>query len=114
MENKDLGNRKINNEQKINEGFSSKNLPDDYNPADANLQPETETDENGNKKTVHRARNPESESDGKGTSEGSQTAIQNEKTVENKDRNSDVASNRYPNSHPDNKKDRGNIKLDEE
>lgn len=35
------------------------------------------------------------------------------KTVENEDHNSDITANRYPNEHPDNKEDRGNIKLDE-
>ncbi len=36
MENKDLGSKKINNEQEMNEGFSGENIPDGYNPAKAN------------------------------------------------------------------------------
>lgn len=36
------------------------------------------------------------------------------KTVENKDRNSDVEPNRYSNSNPESHKDRGNMKLDED
>jgi hypothetical protein len=35
------------------------------------------------------------------------------KTVENRDRNSDITPNRYLNSNPDNHVDRGNQKLDE-
>lgn len=110
---KDIGSKKINNEQEINEGFSGDNIPKDYNPADVKLQPEEETDQNGNTKTVHRARNVDSP-EARGESPDSNTANQNQKTVENKDRNSDITANRYPNDHPDNHKDRGNIKLEDE
>ena len=110
MENQDLGNKKINNEQKVNEGFSGENLPEDYNPAPTKLQQETETDIHGNAKTVHRARHVEE------TPTSNDTGIednQSHKAVENKDRNSDIATNRYPNSHPDNQHNRGNIETDE-
>ncbi|HMI08517.1 MAG TPA: hypothetical protein VK528_13290 [Flavobacterium sp.] len=52
METNDLGNKKINNEQKVNEGFSGGNLPEDYNPAAKKLQQQTETDKDGNLKTT--------------------------------------------------------------
>lgn len=117
MENKDLGAKKTNNEQQLNEGFSGENLPDDYNPSTPELKPEVEKDKEGNTNVVKRARGvDENLEDSKEASSESRTTNnenQNWKTVENKDRNSDVASNRYPNSHPDNHKNRGNIKLDE-
>lgn len=113
MENKDLGSKKINNEQQLNEGFSGENMPKET----PDLKPEVEKDNNGNTDVVKRARNvDENLEDSKQSTSGTKTTNndnQNQKTVENKDRNSDIASNRYPNSHPDNHKDRGNIKLDE-
>jgi hypothetical protein len=121
MENKDLGSKKINNEQELNEGFSGGNLPKGYNPAKANqLQSEAETDEHGNTKVVERARNADAtdensrRDENENPQENRPSLTHNEKTVENKDRNSDIANNRYPNSHPDNHEDRGNIKLDSE
>ena len=113
MENKDLGARKTNNEQQVNEGFSGQNMPKDT----PDLKPEVEKDKEGNTDSVKRARNVDEGLEDSDTSDNStartNNQAQNEKTVENKDRNSDVASNRYPNSHPDNHKDRGNMKLDE-
>jgi len=118
MENKDLGNKKINNEQELNEGFSGENISDDYNPSKGQLQPETETDEKGNTKTVKRARNPDGNTESKNDTPNNPMDRNSEenakKTVENKDRNSDITPNRYPNSHPDNHKNRGNMELDEE
>jgi len=117
MENKDLGSKKINNEQEINEGFSGENISKDYNPSKEKLNTEQETDENGNTKNVERARNQEqgdrSWDENESLSRGVKSEEAQQKTVENKDRNSDIATNRYPNSHPDNHKDRGNMKLDE-
>ncbi|AWI25807.1 hypothetical protein [Flavobacterium pallidum] len=110
--NKDLGNKKINNEQEVNEGFSAENLPEDYNPAASKLQQETETDDNGRQHTVNRARNADATA-----ANDTQDDTPNAKSydgdmqsqVENKDRNSDTAANRYPNSHPDNHINRGNL-----
>ncbi len=117
MENKDLGSKKANNEQQLNEGFSGKNLPDDYNPSTPDLKTETEKDKDGNTDVVKRARSVDENLEDADTANNSIASTNNEnqnaRTVENKDRNSDIASNRYPNSHPDNHKDRGNIKLDE-
>lgn len=92
-----------------NEGFSADNLPEDYNPAPAKLQQELETDKEGDTKTVNRQREPE------GQTPKQDSGIrhnQNQKAVENRDRNSDPATNRYDANHPDNHKDRGNPKLD--
>ena len=118
MDSKDLGSKKINNEQQVNEGFSGDNLSKNYNPAKEKLTPEQETDKDGNIKNVERARNVEQNDDNSGTTENPGSGVNTEeaqqKTVENKDRNSDIATNRYPNSHPDNHQNRGNIKLDDE
>lgn len=110
-----------NTDKNRNEGFSGENLPKGYNPAEANkLRPETETDEDGNERTVKRARNADSTDEDRNWDENeslsrsAHSIEQNEKTIENKDRNSDIAHDRYPNSHPDNHTDRGNIKLDDE
>lgn len=110
METDGLQNKKINNEQKVNEGFSGENLPEDYEPAATKLKQELETDKNGDKSVVSRARiteQPPAKSD-TGLDDN-----QTMKAVENKDRNSDIATNRYPNSHPDNHHNRGNMELDE-
>jgi len=118
MENKDLEDKKINNEQSLNEGFSGENIAADYNPAE--LKSETEIDANGNAVTVQRARNTDN-TVSNDTPETGRNWNENEslsrevsaKTVEHKDRNSDITANRYPNSHPDNHKNRGNIKTEE-
>jgi hypothetical protein len=109
--NKDLGSKKMNNEQEVNEGFSAENLPKDYNPSESKLQQETETDDDGKLHAVDRARNTDSETenDSKGDSRNAKSYDGDmESQVENKDRNSDVAAQRYPNQHPDNHIDRGN------
>ena len=125
MENNDLSSKKTNNKQNINEGFSGENLPEDYNPVISNLKEEVEIDATGNEKIVQRARNvdgsiasiPELEerswNENESLSRGVSTEKEAMRTVENEDYNSDITAKRYPNSHPDNKKNRGNIKLDE-
>ena len=110
MESNGLENKKINNEQKVNEGFSGQNLPEDYDPAATKLQQELETDKDGDQKVVSRARHTEQPPVKAETGLDDNQSL---KAVENKDRNSDIATNRYPNEHPDNQHDRGNIKLDE-
>jgi hypothetical protein len=125
MESNDLSSKKTNNKQNINEGFSGANLPKDHNPAESNLKDEVEIDADGNEKIVQRARNvdgsiasiPEPEerswNENESLSRGVSTEKEAMRTVENEDYNSDVTAKRYPNEHPDNKKNRGNIKLDE-
>lgn len=110
METNDLENKKFNNEQKVNEGFSGENLPENYNPAPTKLKDELETDEQGNKTIVHRARHLEQQPN---PNETGMDDNQSRKAVENKDRNSDIADNRYPNDHPDNHIHRGNIDAGE-
>lgn len=103
---KDIGNKKWNGEQEkkkgeINEGFSGKNLPDDYNPSKGKLKTEIEKDAEGNSDVVKRARPDKDIKTDK--------SIKNTKNPENRDKNSDTDPNRYPSSHPDNKRNRGNM-----
>lgn len=118
-----LGSKKINGVQKDIDESKGKNISHDRKADDANLKKEVVTDEDGNKKVVERARNenedikkvkddvnPKNVNANRGVSSDEQA----KKTVENKDRNSDIEPNRYPNSHPDNHEDRGNMKLDED
>ena len=123
MEANNLGSKKINGVQKDIDESKGKNISHDGKDDDANLKKEVVTDKSGNKEVVERARNenedikkvkddasPENANANRGVS--SEAAAN--KTVENKDRNSDIEPNRYPNSHPDNHEDRGNMKLDED
>jgi hypothetical protein len=121
MESKDLGSKKTNNKQNINEGFSGQNLAENTNSEVSHLKSEVETNDHGDQKIVKRARNidgtlkqnedflPKNLS----TDTANVSEEQAKKMVENKDHNSDIIPNRYPNEHPDNKEDRGNIKLDQ-
>jgi hypothetical protein len=121
MESNNLGSKKTNNKQNINEGFSGKNLAQNTNPEVSHLKSEVETDAHGDQKIVKRARNIDGtlEHNDATTAENLKSDVeqvpeeQAKKMVENKDHNSDIVPNRYPNEHPDNKEDRGNIKLDE-
>lgn len=119
METNDLGSKKINGVQKDSEESKGKNVSHDHKP-ETKLQKEVVTDTDGNKEVVNRARNENEkidkvsdQTDGESSNRGVATEEEVKKTVENKDRNSDVTPNRYPNSHPDNHEDRGNMKLDE-
>lgn len=113
---KDLGDKKFNGQQtetnkNMNEGFSGQNLPHDYDPSKGKLKSEIEKDDSGNQEIVKRARDVDN-SNSKATTSGEE--IKSQKNPENRDKNSDSNPNRYPVDHPDNKKDRGNIDLDEE
>ena len=122
MEDNDLGSKKMNNEQKVNEGFSGNNMDLGNHSGIEKLKQETEIDKDGNIKIVERARNVEETHEETHTKwnedESLSRGVANEdlikKTIENKDRNSDITMNRYPNSSPDNHENRGNIKLNEE
>lgn len=124
---KDLGSKKINNNEKegeLNEGFSGENLPKNYDPSTNKLKTELDKDEHGEVHSVKRARDvdekqapPVSLSD-KATSDdgtiidknrGTANDEEDIETAENRDFNSDIDEKRYPSSHPDNKKHRGNI-----
>lgn len=109
-EHKDLENKKWNGEQdknkgEPNEGFSGKNIPEDYNPSKEKLKSETEKNEDGKTEEVKRARdveNYDSQADTSGED------LKSKKNPENRDKNSDIDPNRYPNDHPENKRHRGN------
>ncbi len=111
MINDDLGSKKMNNKQV--------NLDDNsiINQSKSILKPEIEIDNEGHSKVVQRARNVEEIVESLETYTNKHIASKpstaseelGKKMVENKDKNSDITSNRYPNSSPDNKENRGNI-----
>ena len=123
---KDLGSKKINNQDKqssLYEGFSGQNLPNNYDPSNK-LKTELDKDEEGEIHQVKRARDvnekkaPPVSADDKTTrddgtvvnkSRGTANEDEDIESAENRDFNSDLDENRYPPSHPDNKKHRGNI-----
>ncbi|MDR6764637.1 hypothetical protein J2Y38_004871 [Flavobacterium sp. 2755] len=123
METNNLGSKKINGVQKDIDETKGKNISHDGKADDANLKKEVVADKEGNKEIVDRARNENEDiqkvkddvnPDNPNANRGVSSDEEAKKTVENKDRNSDVEPNRYPNSHPDNHEDRGNMKLDED
>jgi len=123
METNNLGSKKINGVQKNIDESKGKNISHDTELDKSKLKKELVTDEDGNKEIVDRARDVNEEikevPDKKSTNSananrGVATDEEAEKTVENKDRNSDITPDRYPNSNPESHEDRGNMKLDEE
>ena len=121
MENNDLGSKKMNNKQNTSEEVGTENIPPNQDPAATKLVAEVETNSSGEQKIVHRARNvdagrEQNTDENKENPSSSIEILTDEETqrmIENKDHNSDITAHRYPNSNPDNHKDRGNIKLDE-
>ncbi|WP_291097734.1 MULTISPECIES: hypothetical protein [unclassified Flavobacterium] len=121
MESTDLGSKKMNNKQNTADEFSAENSTENYDPAATKLVAEVETNSSGEQKIVHRARNvdanPEQNTGADNENPSSSLEIfsdkETQRMIENKDHNSDITAHRYPNSNPDNHKDRGNIKLDE-
>ncbi|PBJ13635.1 hypothetical protein [Flavobacterium sp. ACN6] len=123
MATNNLGTKKINGTQKDIDESKGKNVSHDKDLKDAKLKKEVVTDADGDKKIVDRARNenediqlktPKTSSDNPNSNRGVSSEEEAKKTVENKDRNSDVTPDRYPNSNPESHKDRGNMKLDED
>jgi len=126
---KDLGDKKINGQEKQsekNEGFSGDNLPKNYDPSSDKLKAELDKNKNGDVETEQRARDVDekkapavSEEDkttndaGKVVSKSRGTANEAEdiETAENRDYNNDTEKGRYDNSNPDNKVNRGNTHL---
>ncbi|WP_138984262.1 hypothetical protein [Flavobacterium frigoris] len=110
--------------QNSNEGSKETNIDSKTNSQESILIDEIEIDAEGNKKIVQRARNLNSSvdpttteitsSDNENSSRGVSTEKEVMKTIENEDLNSDITAKRYPASHPDNHKNRGNMELDEE
>ncbi len=94
----------------LNEGFSSENLPPGFNPGEKDARPldrETEIDEDGNPRSVQRARHPDqptAETEGGGAF-ASNRAIENPQSLQNRDYNYDRDADRYPPEHPENQKD---------
>jgi hypothetical protein len=126
---KDLGNKKINNqeiESEKNEGFSGENLPKNYDPSADKLKTELDKKKNGSVETEQRARDVDEKQappvsqdskttrdDGEVVSKSRGTANQAEdiESAENRDFNNDTEKGRYDNSNPDNKVNRGNTHL---
>ncbi|MBF4466993.1 hypothetical protein [Flavobacterium sp. LC2016-12] len=122
MENNNLGSKKINGAQKNIDDSKGKNVSHDTELHESELKKEVVADTDGNKEIVDRARNVNEKieetskqinPDNPNANRGVSTEEEAKKTVENKDRNSDVTPNRYPNSNPESHEDRGNMKLDE-
>ena len=104
MENKKWNGEQDKSKGEPNEGFSSKNIPEDYNPKEK-LKSETEKDDEGKTTEVKRARDVENyESKSKTSGED----LKSKKNPENRDKNSDIDPNRYPKDHLENKTHRGN------
>lgn len=109
MENNDLGSKKMNNKQET----ISINNPSASAPP---LQSEIETNAQGEESVVQRARHmdhniPLSEThplEELSANPSEAPEVAGKKMVENKDKNSDITSNRYPNSNLDNHTNRGN------
>ena len=128
---KDLGDKKINNqeiESEKNEGFSGENLPKNYDPSADKLKTELEKKKDGSVETEQRARDVDEKQappvsqdskttrdDGEVVSKSRGTANQAEdiESAENRDFNNDTEKGRYDNSNPDNKVNRGNTHLGE-
>ncbi|OCB77880.1 hypothetical protein [Flavobacterium crassostreae] len=119
MEKKNL-NKKPNNED------FSKKCSEKENKSPSDTMPlEIEVDKDGQQTLVQRARNnqeiaaivpekKEKEADNENLNRGVTTEKEAMITVENKDLNSDITAKRYPNSHPDNHTDRGNMNRNED
>lgn len=110
---KDLGSKKINNQQKessLNEGFSGENLPNNYDPSKEKLDTELEKRKDGTISTPKRARDVDEKKappvnslsssakadNGKTVSKSRGTASEDEdmETAENRDFNSDTEKGR--------------------
>lgn len=109
-------------ENKNSESKKTKDTQEKIEPTEVMLNKEIDIDADGNKTIVERARkgnknskslSSEIDPDNPNVNRGVRTDKEAMKTVENKDLNSDITANRYPNSNPDNHKDRGNMKLNE-
>jgi hypothetical protein len=122
MESTNLGSKKTNNKQ----NSEAESIGGNLNPETSKLKEEIEIDSHGNEKVVQRVQDIDKTTPLAVLDENEKKWLENEslirgvateaevkKTVENRDRNSDITPNRYPNSNPDNHIDRGNQKLDE-
>lgn len=126
---KDLGDKKINNQEKQsdrNEGFSGENLPKNYDPSADKLKAELDKKKDGGAQTEQRARDVDEkkapavsqndktiQDNGEVVSKSRGTASEAEdiETAENRDFNNDTEKGRYDNDNRDNKVNRGNTHL---
>ncbi|WP_395044619.1 hypothetical protein [Flavobacterium sp.] len=114
MKNQDLGSKKMNNKQSNNDDLLGVTM---QNHTGSLMKSEIEVDKNGVRKVVERARNTNHDKENhevstdKNLSTKPSTASEaiGKKMVENKDKNFDITPNRYPNSSPENKENRGNL-----
>jgi hypothetical protein len=117
METNNLGDKKINGVQNNTDEGKGTNISHDNHTEEVQLKNQVISGRDGYKEVVQRADRGSVISNDANldtTNRGVSTEEQEKKTVENKDRNSDITTNRYPNSHPDNHKNRGNMELDED
>lgn len=128
---KDLGDKKINNQEKeahVNEGFSGENLPKNYDPSKDKLDTEIEKKKDGTTVTQQRARDTDEKKapavnslSGKteengvevNKSRGTSTEKEEIETVENRDFNSDTEKDRYDKNDTESKTVRGNTHFGE-
>lgn len=128
---KDLGDKKMNNQEKeapVNEGFSGENLPKNYDPSKDKLDTELEKKKDGTTVTQQRARDTDekkapavnslsgkTEEDGVEVNKSRGTATEKEEieTVENRDFNSDTDKGRYDKNDTESKTVRGNTHFGE-
>ncbi len=114
MDNLDLGSKKMNNKQNNNDDLLENG---NQNDSTSLMKSEMETDKNGVTRVVERFRNInhdiKNHQSNVNKKLGSKPSTASEeigkKMVENIDKNSDITPNRYPNSSPENKENRGNL-----
>ena len=109
---KNLGDKKWNNQENVNEGFSEKNLPENYNTENDRMTPEIETDQFGRQSEVKRARFPNRNDSQPSSETPDNSAIENKKSLRNRDLNYDT-TDRYPHSNPEAHRDRGNFDVND-
>lgn len=113
MEKSDLGSKKINNEQQVNEGFSGKNIDENYNPSTPGLKTEMEKDAQGNLIHVERARYVDKEMENSNSAPQvdypTKSINQTPEKAEHKDFNSNPNPEEFPDKEKKNQENRGNI-----
>jgi hypothetical protein len=126
MKTNDLGSKKMNNKETDTTTIPKDNAIENTMIAVPKLNSELEIDANGNQRIVTRARQTENEPthslkmedsvhlENENETRGVSSDLEVQKTIENKDRNSDITKHRYPNSNADNYENRGNLKMDNE
>ena len=113
MKKSDLGTKKINNEQQVNESFSGKNIPKNHNASTPNLKTEMEKDAQGNLVSVDRARYMDKEMENSKSAPQvdyqTKSIHQTPEKAEHKDFNSNPNPKEFPDKQKKNQENRGNI-----